>query len=141
MIGSIAISRAPSARSTSFRRSSLRQPGAEGALADAQAILHASGAPGRPIDLLAGLARHHRAGAIADLHLDPEPVAAGQAAGRIDQDGLRWRALWHVGKPDLRSAFLEQPLQPRNLAVAPDRQARVPGRALQRWRARLRLRR
>ena len=64
------------------------------------------------IDLLAGLRRHRRRGAVADMDRPVEAVSAGQPACRVDQHGLKRVAdgAWH---PDLGGALLIEAVDAR----------------------------
>ena len=84
----------------------------------------------RAIDLLAGLRRHRRRGAVADMDRPVEAVSTGQPACRVDQHGLQRVAdgAWH---PDLGGALLVETVDARPAgADRPRRVRRAPRRAV-----------
>ena len=81
------------------------------------------------IDLLAGLRRHRRRGAVADRDRPVEAVAAGQPAGRVDQHGLQ-RIADGSRHPDLGGALLIETVDARPAAGTGARRVRrAPRRA------------
>ncbi len=88
----------------------LRQPVEPGPFSDGEAGGDAGVGAGRAVDALAGLGGEHHAGAGRGLGLPVDAVAAGQAAGGVDEHGLQ-ALVMGVGQADLGAAILVERLQ------------------------------